>query len=134
MTVAPIETGVAHERDDVNLRGVRWFGAGLAVTLVVLGALVWLLYGFDRGAEPGERPADYPLSAERPLTPPEPRLQTHPRQDLLDFRAQEGAVLTTYGWVDRPRGVVRIPIDRAMSLVVERGLPSRPEREDPHVP
>jgi hypothetical protein len=57
--------------------------------------------------------------------PPEPRLQTEPREDLRNLRESEERTLTTYGWVDRNAGVVRIPIDRAMTLTVERGLPSR---------
>jgi hypothetical protein len=43
-----------------------------------------------------------------------------PRQKL---RAEEDAVLTSYAWVDKPGGFVRIPVDRAMELLVERGLP-----------
>ncbi len=33
----------------------------------------------------------------------------------------------SYGWVDQPAGVVRIPIDRAMELLAQRGLPTRPQ-------
>ena len=57
--------------------------------------------------------------------PPEPRLQTNPRQDLSNLRAREDALLNSYGWVDKNTGVVRIPIERAMQLIVERGLPTR---------
>ncbi len=55
--------------------------------------------------------------------PPEPRLQTNPREDLRDLRAQEDAILNSYGWVDRAAGSVHIPIDRAMEIVLERGIP-----------
>ncbi len=41
------------------------------------------------------------------------------------FRAQEHEVLTTYGWMDKNAGVVRIPIERAKDLLIERGLPVR---------
>jgi hypothetical protein len=57
--------------------------------------------------------------------PPEPRLQTDPRDDMANLRRSEDDVLDSYGWVDRNAGVVRIPIERAMTLVVERGLPTR---------
>jgi len=60
--------------------------------------------------------------------PPEPRLQTNPRQDLSDLRAREDQTLSSYGWVDRNAGVVRIPIDQAIKLTLERGLPARQER------
>jgi len=38
---------------------------------------------------------------------------------LRELRAKETAAATTYGWVDQPKGVVRIPIERAMQLTVE---------------
>jgi hypothetical protein len=130
MTAAPVDGGATHDRTDVNAGGVRLFGAGLAATLLVLAALVWGLYAYLRGIEPPAAPIQYPLASERPSEPPEPRLQTNPRADLRAMRAEEDALLSTYGWVDRADGVVRIPIDRAMALTVERGLPARPESED----
>jgi hypothetical protein len=54
-------------------------------------------------------------------------LQTTPIPDLKAIRAAEEQVLTSYGWVDARRGVVRIPIARAMDLLVQRGLPVRAE-------
>ncbi len=129
MTAANAESGVAHDTRDVNVRGVRLFGAGLGVILVALGLIVWGLYAYLRHVEPAAVPSEYPLAAERPLQPPEPRLQTNPRADLQALRAEEEALLDTYGWVDRAAGVVRIPIDRAMALTVERGLPAREESE-----
>ena len=62
---------------------------------------------------------------------PAPRLQTHPAEDLASLQAREEKQLTGYGWVDREKGVVRIPIDRAMGLLVERGLPVKGEAEGP---
>lgn len=58
---------------------------------------------------------------------PEPRLETNERTEINDFRRKEEATLRTYGWVDKSAGTVRIPIDRAMQLIAERGLPVRPE-------
>jgi hypothetical protein len=72
---------------------------------------------------------EFPLAAtEQNRVPPEPRLQTSPREDLQNFREQEDTVLKSYGWVDRNAGIVRIPIEEAMKLTVQRGLPTRPER------
>src|SRR5262249_13572289 len=59
-----------------------------------------------------------------------PRLQANPRQDMRDLRESKDERLTTYGWVDRNAGVVRIPIDEAMKLTLQRGLPSRPATEE----
>jgi hypothetical protein len=54
-----------------------------------------------------------------------PHLQLAPPEDLKNFRAREETELNTYGWIDRRSGVVRIPVARAMDLVLERGLPTR---------
>ena len=57
--------------------------------------------------------------------PPDPVLQVEPALDLLQMRRQDAEVLTTYGWTDRERGLVRVPIERAMELLLEKGLPVR---------
>ena len=58
---------------------------------------------------------------------PQPRLESNERFEINDFRVQEEKILNSYGWVDQQAGVVRIPIDRAMQLLVQRGLPTRPQ-------
>src|SRR5207247_4662310 len=56
-----------------------------------------------------------------------PRFEKKDRLEIKDFRMQEEQTLNSYGWVDQQNGVVRIPIDRAMQLIAERGLPTRPQ-------
>ena len=60
------------------------------------------------------------------VLPPNPKLQVAPRTELESYREIDKQELDTYGWVDKHNGVVRIPIDRAMDLVLQRGLPARP--------
>lgn len=59
-----------------------------------------------------------------PVESPAPPLQPSPQADLAEFDARMTHAMTHYGWVDRDAGTVRLPIDRAMALLVERGLPS----------
>ncbi len=61
---------------------------------------------------------------QQPAESPFPRLQISPSEDLKVFRAREEHELTSYGWVNRSAGVVRLPIGRAMDLLIERGLPT----------
>jgi hypothetical protein len=121
----PVE--VRHETSDVNIRAIFGFGIGLAVATVIIGIGVWLLFQFFTAREARTVFTEYPLAVQGSRQPPEPRLQTTPRQDMNDLRAREDQLLNSYGWVDKEKGVVRIPIDRAMQLVVERGLPTRSE-------
>jgi hypothetical protein len=123
-------SGVQHEGSDVNVRGILIFGLGLFVTAAAIHVLVWLLFLYFAGREATRGATDYPLAADQQTRmPPEPRLQTNPREDLRLMREQEDAILKSYGWVDRPAGVVRIPIEEAMRLTVRRGLPSRSQKD-----
>ena len=119
---------VSHETSDVNIRAILGFGAALFVVAVVVHLLIYVLFGYFNGRENAKVPAEYPLAAtEGHREPPEPRLQIDPRQDLADLRAKEDDVLASYGWVDKNAGIVRIPIDAAVKLTLQRGLPARSE-------
>src|SRR5438552_3495509 len=60
----------------------------------------------------------------RSLITPSPEVSSG--EMLKQLRATEDAALNTYGWVDRSKGVVHIPIQHAIDLILERGLPIRP--------
>jgi hypothetical protein len=124
-----VNPDVHHETTDVNVQGVLLFGAGLFIVAAVVHVLIWVLFGYLSSHEAIHGAREYPLAAaEENRLPPEPRLQTNPREDLRDLRAHEDQVLSSYGWVDKNAGVVRIPIDEAMKIVVEKGLPVREGR------
>jgi hypothetical protein len=69
-----------------------------------------------------------PLAESRPM-PPAPRLQITEGKDLKAFKAEEREALNGYGWVDKAGGTLHIPIDRAIEILAERGLPSREKKE-----
>ena len=118
--------GVHHETSDANVRGIFGFALGLLVTGVAVCVFVWWLFLFLAAREARRVMPEFPLAAgQEDRLPPEPRLQTNPRQDLRDLRGAEDTVLTSYGWVDKNAGVARIPIGEAMKLTVKRGLPAR---------
>jgi hypothetical protein len=114
-----------HEITDVDLTAVDRVGILSLVVVVVSMLAMWglmrLLIGFETAKD---RPA-VPVAVQGDRQPPEPRLQLNEPVDLATFRATEDAVLQGYGWVDQQAGVVRIPVDRAMQLVLERGFPKR---------
>jgi hypothetical protein len=117
---------VHHETSDVNIRAILGFGVGLIVVAIGIHFIVWLLFAYFASREAQRVPPVYPLAVSQgERVPPEPRLQTTPREDLRELQASEGERLSSYGWVDRNAGVVRIPISEAMRLTVQRGLPTR---------
>jgi hypothetical protein len=62
---------------------------------------------------------------------PAPSLQIAPRLELEALRAREDRELNSYGWIDRELGIVRIPVERAMDLLLERGVPVRETNQPP---
>ena len=114
----------AYETRDISFGAI----AGWIIVLLILVAVSqFVAFGVHRHfirARAQEVTDLSPLAQMRRL-PPEPRLQVSPSVDLLRMREKEGAVLNSYGWVDSQAGVVRIPIDRAMDLIAQRGLPAQ---------
>lgn len=91
-------------------------------TLVLLIVIVCLLTvkGVIRTAGHAEKPA---RSFTRRAQFPEPRLEAHPVARYTASRAEAEKELHSYGWINRKAGVAHIPIERAMTLLLERGLP-----------
>jgi len=125
----PEQPGAHYETRDASTRGLVMFGIGLFATLVVVAALTAWLFGYFAKSQSLGPPAS-PFENVRVL-PPQPRLQVNPREDLLRLREKEKAELDSYGWVDQKNGIVRIPIDRAMDLIAQRGLPARQPNAPP---
>jgi hypothetical protein len=116
-----------YETQDVSLHTMVYSALGLAV-LIILGFLAsWFVFRYYVRVQKLGPPAS-PFDNARTLPPP-PRLQVHPAQDLKAYRAEEDAILDSYGWTDKSAGVVRIPIERAMELSLQRGFPVRKSAE-----
>ena len=109
-------TGNEHERRDVDVLSVVLIGA-LVLVLVGLCLLVagGALHVFQREAKVT------PQSPARKF--PAPDLIVHPGEEWARVRTSEDKTLRSYEWVDRPAGVARIPVVRAMQLLLKRGLP-----------
>lgn len=118
-----------HERRDVTFKPLMIAALALVVALVAAVFGMERLFGYLAAREARHSEPANPLAASRRQAPPEPRLQTAPIEDLLKLREHEESVLDTYGWVDREAGVVRMPIERAMELTLERA-PQTPARLD----
>ncbi len=107
-----------HERTDMNPKYVLYFGIGLVVAgLAIHVGIWWMFHQFEREQARRER---QPVLVNVPTTVPEPRLQISPQGDLEEVRRRENEILSTYQWIDREKGIARIPIDRAIELFLER--------------
>ncbi|MET0625627.1 MAG: hypothetical protein ABW250_22010 [Pyrinomonadaceae bacterium] len=139
---------VAHEESDVAVRPLLWFVGGLTFFTIVVCVAMLLLFKFFQGREESLELAPSPLARQNEeRLPPEPRLQLAPgwqvtaedgrRQDLSFSADNAGHVpqpwseyllvsdewkreAEGYGWADEQAGTVRVPIEQAMRVYLQR--------------
>ena len=129
---------VAYEREDLSPRGIFAFLIGLALVGVLVHFTLKGMYGYLDSYQKQHQPSLNPLVSQtgndsRKVSNadvsrfPQPRLENNERLEINDFRLQEEKKLNSYGWIDQKAGIARIPIERAMELLAQRGLPTRPQ-------
>lgn len=114
------------EKGDVDFVAINKFGIGLVILCIFSFLLLTGVFKYFLARETAGQKARAGVHAGVPRIPPEPRLQSTPVKDLAAIRAEEDAVLNGYAWVDKEKGIVRIPVDRAIDILAQRGLPARP--------
>jgi hypothetical protein len=142
-----------YERQDIGAAGVLYFLLGLAVAGFLVYFIVDGLYHFlDKRSEAEQAPVN-PLVTNAPADTlhipkqydgdyekflkenfPAPQLEIDERNQLDKIRKDEEKTLATYDYIDKNAGTVRIPIDRAMDLIAQRGLPVRAQSATPEAP
>ena len=126
---APDGASEGYERSDASPSGLLRWALWLIAVLVAVFISMAGLFDFYGKVQSLGKPAS-PFENARVL-PPAPRLQVEPRADLHAYCVQEDKLLNGYGWADEHNGVVRIPVDRAMELTLQQGLPARAPGEIP---
>jgi uncharacterized protein (DUF58 family) len=123
----PRNPHVHHEPGDVNARAVTESGLAMAVLIVVFVFGLWgvFVYLKSRVTEMS-LPRSMSAMVNAQKQPPEPRLQPHGAQDMREMQADENKIMQQYAWIDPDKGIVRIPVERAMDLIAQRGLPAAP--------
>ncbi len=111
-----------YETRDANAGGVFKFLTALGIALLVTVLVCWGLFRFFSVHDVNQTASDSPFAGTRQL-PLGPLLQVNPREDWLKFRKEQEKYLETYAWENRPAGIVRVPIEEAMELLVKKGLP-----------
>jgi len=142
------DASAGFERSDASITGIAVFLISLAIFVAVCGVLCYgigKVFNAHMNKEDGPnskwtRTVDVRQLGNMPSSPelqnkvaemtqsfPTPRLLTDDgNQDVADMHAREDLLLDNYTWVDESKGTVRIPIERAMELIAQRGLPVAP--------
>jgi hypothetical protein len=148
-----IDVSLGYESRDVRVTGILVFLAALGIFVVVTAVVC---YGIGKVLNAHMNKEDGPNTrwtktvdirqlGDLPSSPdmqnkvaetiqsfPTPRVQTDDgNQDVADLHARENLLLEHYSWVNQPQGAVRVPIERAMELLVQQGLPVAPAAQQP---
>jgi len=131
-----------YEHEDLGTRSAFAFMIGLAIVGVVIYFIIVGMYSFLDRYERSQMATASPLvtskgAISRVVTQADmdkafkdngaPMLETDERGQFRDFLINQENQLNSYGWVDEKDGVAHIPIERAMELTVQRGLPVYPQ-------
>jgi len=119
-----------YETQDVPGPLVFWSLTSLAIVIVISAIFVFGFFVFLRAQPDSVTPQPSPFASER-LLPPAPRLQADPPLELSEYNAKMEKATNSYGWVDKSAGIAHIPVDDALNIIAERGLPHGIEN---HVP
>jgi hypothetical protein len=128
---------VEYEQRDLSAFGILGFLAGLAVVGIVLHIVLYGVFiyldQYTKKHQPELNPLVANPSVDTRKPPPTeadkfplPRLETNELGQLRDRRLEEEQILNSYGWVDEKAGTAHIPIEQAIKIVVEQGLPTAP--------
>jgi hypothetical protein len=118
-----LNPAVRYEPSQADLRVVLAFLASLALATALVLLVLWGMFGYLRGKSAQRGQLASPMTFTSAPKIPQPKLQPDPVADYNVYRLSAQETLESYGWVDQQAGIARIPIDKAMDLVVERGLP-----------
>lgn len=125
------QLGYEHQDVEVDARlgkGLFWFFMSVNISVVVAWAVIGLV---DRTQI--NRPTDQQMS--RVMMPPKdtPMLQSDltAKKDIGTLRAEEQKKMEHIGWVDKEPSFAQVPVETAMKIVAERGLPTRPNAKNP---
>ncbi|HTW60734.1 MAG TPA: hypothetical protein VMD55_02940 [Terracidiphilus sp.] len=143
-----IDASLGYEQTDVKVTGILVFLVAMGIFVVVTAVTCYgigklLNAHMNREDGPNNRwtkTVDIRQLGDMPSNPeiqnkmaqitesfPTPRVQLdNGDQDVADLHAREDILLDHYTWVDQSKGTVRIPIEQAMEIIAQKGLPVAP--------
>jgi hypothetical protein len=141
----PESKKIGYELSDANTTDIAGFLVVMAASIAVVFVLAFgigklIYYGLEKtdgspnkwsqraGVKPGNMESN-PQIEQQQLQQlvkrfPTPRLQTDDgNMDVAEMHGREDILLNHYSWVDQNKQIVRIPIERAMQIIAQKGLP-----------
>ena len=110
--------GFDYERTDIESAAIAWLAVGLASFVIATPLLMPLVFPQSMRQQS--------LSAPPALSANAPHLEIASVPELQHLERGQATLVNSYGWIDRDRGLVRIPVRRAVELIAQRGLQGWP--------
>ena len=127
-TKTPLES-LGYEKQDVTAGPLVIGVISLFAFLGIMALVGLLFYNYFGVKEPAVGAEKMTANADKRIPPIDHRLQGYPVKDMESFRKAEDLQIENYQWKDKPKGVVAIPLERAVELIAERGLPTHQKME-----
>ncbi len=111
------------EASDISGRNVFLAGLGVLLGTWILASFLYFFFGYLAHDRARVSPPPLPVAGRPESLPPQPRLQQSPPRDLKALRTREDWELNHYYWIDKAHGTIAMPIEQAIRIVAERGIP-----------
>ncbi len=119
------EMGYEHEdlKLDAAPKATIWFFVGIILSIIAGGIIFFAISPNSVAFQRTQSVKEFRRMPEAPA----PLLQTNrtAHADVANLKTAENATLHSYGWVDKAKGVAHIPVEEAMDMTLEEGLPTR---------
>jgi hypothetical protein len=120
---SPSTKAAGHEPIEADTRAIWLTGVALAA---VAAASLLIVAGLMKLLAATQKVTIGPAAVQVPMAPGVPKLNPEQPVERRQLFAGERELLDSYGWIDRPAGIARIPIGRAMQIIAAEGLPKTP--------
>jgi hypothetical protein len=122
----PNGNGIGHETKEVSVPFVF-----ASLTALIIGAFLaaLLAIGIFQFFKATYKPDQTARESVQQI-PPQPRVEEHPAEQLQSIRSREEHILSSYALIDKDQGIVRVPIDKAIDMLAEKGLPTHNYLDD----
>jgi hypothetical protein len=130
---APRHSDVSFEERDIKVGTIYWYlfalGVATAAALVISIFILRFTSNLAASSDTPPPPSREALGKDRSM-PPEPRLQgvpghqSDPQKDLRQKLQADNAANEKLQWIDKNAGIAQIPVEDAMKIIAEKGLPA----------
>lgn len=113
-----------YETTDAKAKPILYYGIALLLLTLVSLVLMWFFYAALDKYETSQDTPSFFVKDER-WQAPDIQLETHPSKERQEYAKEQEELQSSYGWIDPANEIVRVPVERAVEIALEKGFPVR---------